>query len=60
MFYACPWDGNLGGYPVRYLKGFLVAIFVQESEAQDYARYRNAALQKYNTTDTGVIKHGDG
>lgn len=60
MFYACPWNEHWHGYPVRYLKGFLVAAFVMENEAQDYAKYRNAALAKHDTTDTGVIEHNAG
>ena len=57
MFYACPWDSVLGGHPVRYLKGFLIATFVMENEAEEYAKYRNEMLAKYNTTDTGAIEH---
>lgn len=45
------------GYPVMRGSAYLVvAHFVEEAEAQDYAEYRNTMLEKYNTTDVRAYK----
>lgn len=48
-----------GGYKVRsFHQGSCnVATFVCESEAEDYCKYRNKMMHKFNTTDVGKYKH---
>lgn len=35
-----------------------VALFVQESDALDFCKYRNEMTEKYGTDDASVIEHG--
>jgi len=58
-FYLAGYDKEVGGYCINSkMQGDCkVAIFVCESEAIDYAKYRNNMLRKYNTTDVSQYEH---
>jgi len=59
MFRSCRYDSLRGGHPVVRYPELLVAVFICEEEAEDYASYRNAMLAKHDTTDVSVYNHND-
>ena len=59
MFRSCPYDSSRGGHPVVRHDALLVAFFICEEDAKDYASYRNAMLAKHDTTDVSVYNHND-
>ena len=56
-YYVAGYDSYGGGYVVRFDRDrgdVEVARFIDELEAIQYAKYRNAMLIKYDTTDVRV------
>ena len=49
-------EGNMRCTPEEAAQAHKVATFVCESEALNYAEYRNAMTLKYGTDDVGAIR----